>query len=175
MTKLYKLVVTGMFNAGKTTFVNTLSDIKTVNTDKATSRKVEAKVKSGTTVALDYGQIKLNNKVNIHLFGTPGQKRFDFMRDLLADGMHGFIFLVDSTDKTHLEETTELLTLFKKRENVPYILVANKVDRNGLDSTEIRKQLKLSAQQPIIPCIATEKASARAVVERLIGMIEAKS
>lgn len=175
MTKLYKLVVTGMFNAGKTTFVNTLSDIKTINTDKATSRKVEAKVKSTTTVALDYGQIKLNDKINIHLFGTPGQKRFDFMRDLLADGMHGFIFLVDSTDKTRLGEATELLALFKKREKVPYILVANKVDRNGLDSTEIRKQLKLSSQQPIVPCIATEKASARAVVERLIGMIEAQN
>lgn len=175
MTKLYKLVVTGMFNAGKTTFVNTLSDINTINTDKATSRKVEAKVKSSTTVALDYGQIKLNDKVNIHLFGTPGQKRFDFMRELLADGMHGFIFLVDSTDKTSLEEATELLTLFKKRGKVPYILVANKVDRNGLNSVEIRKQLKLSKQQPIVPCIATEKASARAVVERLIGMIEAQN
>jgi len=72
MTRLYKVVVTGMFNAGKTTFVNTLSDIDIVNTDKVIRRRAEVKVKPATTVALDYGKVRLNKNVNIHLFGTPG-------------------------------------------------------------------------------------------------------
>jgi signal recognition particle receptor subunit beta len=55
MAQLYKVVVTGPFNAGKTTFVNTLSDIEAVNTDKAATRPAEAKTKAATTVALDYG------------------------------------------------------------------------------------------------------------------------
>ena len=173
MAKLYKLLVTGTFNAGKTTFVNTLSDIDTVNTDRITHRKDEVKVKKTTTVALDYGTLKINGSVNIHLFGTPGQERFDFMRDLLADGMHGFIFLVDSTDKSSLRNATELLTLFKKRRNVPYLLAANKADQCGLSSAEIRHLLKLPQQQPVVPCIATDKKSTRVVVEQLVAMIEA--
>ena len=142
MTKLYKLVVTGAFNAGKTTFVSTLSDLDVVNTDRTIHHQKEAKLKSATTVALDYGRVYINKNLKVHLFGTPGQARFDFMHDLLADGMHGFIFLVDCTDRSTLNQATELLKLFKKRNNVPYILVANKSDRrNGLSDEEIRKFL----------------------------------
>jgi len=174
MAKLYKLVVTGMFNAGKTTFVNTLSEISTVNTDRVTTRSAEAKIKATTTVALDYGNVWLNKNVNIHLFGTPGQDRFDCMRDLLADGMHGFIFLIDSSDQNTLKQASKLLHLFKKRSNVPYLLVANKADRNGFTDTQIRKQFKLANGQPIVPCVATKKDSVRAVVERLVEMIESR-
>jgi small GTP-binding protein len=175
MTKLYKLVVTGAFNAGKTTFVSTLSDLAVVDTDKNTHCRDETRVKPATTVALDYGQVSINGNLKVHLFGTPGQARFDFMHDLLTDGMHGFIFLVDATDQSTLQQAAELLTLFRKRGNVPYLLVANKADRKGLNDEEIRKRFKLSPKQPIVPCIATDKHSVQAVVERLVTMIEASS
>jgi len=45
MAKFYKVLVTGTFNAGKTTFVETLSDIDPVNTDKATTNPIEQAVK----------------------------------------------------------------------------------------------------------------------------------
>jgi small GTP-binding protein len=173
MAQLYKVVVTGPFNAGKTTFVRTLSDIEAVNTEKATTRQAEAKVKPATTVALDYGKVKLDDQVDIHLFGTPGQDRFDFMRELLADGMDGFIFLVDSTDGRTLKQANELLSMFKRRDKVPYLLVANKTDRAGLSCEEIRQQLKLGARQPIVPCVATDRQSVKAIVKRLHAMIEA--
>jgi len=175
MSKLYKLVVTGAFNAGKTTFVNTLSHIDAVNTDKTTRQKNEARLKPSTTVALDYGRVRLNKSCNVHLFGTPGQARFDFMHELLADGMHGFIFLIDSTDRQSLKQATDLLALFRQRGHVPYLLVANKTDCHGLSGAEIRRRLQLPQQQPLVPCVATDKTSVRAVVERLVAMIEAKS
>ncbi len=172
MPKLYKLVVTGVFNAGKTTFVNTLSEIKPVNTDKATRDRAEKKIKPTTTIALDYGKVRITQSSTVHLFGTPGQDRFDFMRDILAEEMHGFIFLIDSTDRGSLSQATELLAAFKRRGQVPYLLAANKADRQGLSGEEIRTALKLPVQQPIIPCVATDKASVRVVVERLIALIE---
>jgi small GTP-binding protein len=174
MTKLYKLVVTGAFNAGKTTFVKTLSEIEPVNTDKTTRSQGEKKIKATTTVALDYGKFRINYGSAIHLFGTPGQDRFDFMRDILAEEMHGFIFLVDSTDRHRLNQAAELLAAFKKHKNVPYLLAANKADRRGLSSDEIRQALKLPAKQPLVACVATDKVSARAVVEQLISLIEAR-
>lgn len=172
MSKLYKVVVTGVFNAGKTTFVTTLSDIDIVNTDKATSRPAESRIKPTTTVAMDYGKVKINRNVSLHLFGTPGQERFDFMRDLLADGMNGFIFLVDSTDRPALGQAGELLALFSKLGRVPYLLVANKADLKGLSLDEIRTALRLPPRQPIVSCVATDKASVRAVAEHLIAMLE---
>lgn len=172
MPKPYKVVVTGPFNAGKTTFVNTLSQMNTVNTDRATRLRDEVAVKSNTTVALDYGKVTLQPNVTVHLFGTPGQQRFDFMRDLLADGMHGFIFLVDLTDRRSLKEAGDLLTLFRRRRNVPYLLAANKADRQGLSLAEIRAQLCLAKDQPLVACVATDEGSVRAVVERLVRLIE---
>lgn len=173
MPKFYKLVVTGAFNAGKTTFVNTLSEIEPVNTDKATHNRAERKIKPATTVALDYGRVKINSNSIVHLFGTPGQDRFDFMRDILAEDMQGFIFLIDSTDRHSLSRATELLATLKRSGQVPYLLAANKADCHGLSGEEIRRAFKLPAHQPIMPCVATDRASVRAVVEQLITMIEA--
>ncbi|MBI1879164.1 MAG: GTP-binding protein [Chloroflexi bacterium] len=173
MTKLYKLVITGAFNAGKTTFIKTLSEIDPVNTDKTTDSRAENRIKATTTVALDYGKVKLNQHSAVHLFGTPGQDRFDFMREILAEEMHGFIFLVDSTDRYSLNQATKLLRVFKEHKNVPFLLAANKADKKGLSGEEIRQALNLPARQPVVPCVATDKKSARAVVEQLIAMIEA--
>jgi signal recognition particle receptor subunit beta len=172
MTNLYKLVVTDAFNAGKSTFVRTVSEFNPVDTDKSTRSLSEKKVKAATTVALDYGRMKINHRSAVHLFGTPGQDRFDFMREILAEKMHGFIFLVDSTDRCSLNQAGELLRLFQRQNNVPHLLAANKADQKGLSSEEIRRALNLPVRQPIVRCIATDKESAQAVVERLVSMIE---
>lgn len=175
MAKLYKIVVTGPFNAGKTTFVKTLSEIDPVNTDRMTSRPEEAQVKLMTTIAMDYGQVKLKRGVTIRLFGTPGQERFDFMHQLLAEGMQGFIFLIDASDRQSLGQATRLLDRFLGMEKVPYLLVANKADQKGLSLEEIRQQLKLSPNHPLVSCIATDKASVRSVAEQLVSLIEASA
>jgi hypothetical protein len=172
MSKQYKFVVTGAFNAGKTTFVKTLSEIEPVNSDKNSHINSEKKVKPSTTVALDYGKIRTKDGSVIHLFGTPGQARFDFMREILTEDMHGFIFLVDATDRRSLAQATQLLTTLQKRRKVPYLLAANKADCQGLNPAEIYSALQLVDRPPIVSCVATDKASARAVVERLKTLID---
>ena len=171
MVKSYKFVITGAFNAGKTTFVETSSDIDPVNTDRAISSEVERKVKESTTVALDYGKTKIGRHI-IHLFGTPGQERFDFMRTILAQDMDGFIFLIDSTDPATLQRVAELLATFKEMSGAPYVLAANKTDQKGVSLAQIRQRLKLPKSQALLPCVATDKASVRVVVEQLITLIE---
>lgn len=172
MAKFYKVLVTGTFNAGKTTFVETLSDIDPVNTDKATTNPIEQAVKESTTIALDYGQVKINNDVTVHLFGTPGQPRFDFMYDILARGMDGFIFLVDANDPRRLDPAGQLLTLLKEMGRVPFVVAANKVDLQGLSTEALRSQLLLSTDDLVMPCVATDKDSAQTVVEQFIALAE---
>jgi signal recognition particle receptor subunit beta len=88
--KPLKLVVSGPVGAGKTTFIGSLSEIPVVETDELASEDIG---KERTTVALDFGLLTLDG-VPIHLFGTPGQERFDFVWDILVEGALGLVLLV---------------------------------------------------------------------------------
>lgn len=92
----YKIVFAGPVGAGKTTAIATLSDTPVIRTDtRATD--MTAQRKSQTTVAMDYGLMKITPTERVHLYGTPGQERFDFMWDILAEGSIGLILLLDNT------------------------------------------------------------------------------
>ncbi len=92
----HKIIFTGPVGAGKTAAISCLSDTPVVGTDVAATDETMAK-KDLTTVAMDYGYIELEEGELIHLYGTPGQERFDFMWDILCQGGMGLILLVDAT------------------------------------------------------------------------------
>lgn len=91
-----KIIFTGPVGAGKTTAISSISDIELVTTDEAASDMTKSR-KANTTVAMDYGLIKLGNGERVHLYGTPGQERFDFMWDILTNGGIGLVLLLDNT------------------------------------------------------------------------------
>jgi hypothetical protein len=115
-----KIVIFGAFGAGKTTFIKTLDP---------TSNHVEADCAGGTTtVSLDYGRVMLDGK-NIYLFGTPGQERFEFARQIIAKGMDGAILLVDAT--TGPDDFIRHLYESLIGADVPLIIFLNKCDNPG--------------------------------------------
>lgn len=77
-----KMVVTGPFSAGKTEFIQSVSEIDVVKTERKISSDAE-RVKNETTVAMDFGRITVDDDLVLYLFGTPGQRRFDFMWEIL--------------------------------------------------------------------------------------------
>ena len=90
-----KMVITGPFNAGKTAFISSVSEIEVVSTEREITDET-SQIKPKTTVAMDFGRITIDEDLILYLFGTPGQKRFDFMWEILSEGMLGFVVLVDS-------------------------------------------------------------------------------
>lgn len=92
----YKIIFTGPVGAGKTTAIDSISDEPPVRTDAAASDMTKNR-KAATTVAMDYGVMKLDDGEKVHLYGTPGQERFDFMWDILIEGGIGLILLLDNT------------------------------------------------------------------------------
>jgi signal recognition particle receptor subunit beta len=76
--KTIRSVVAGTVGAGKSTFVRTLSEIEVVSTDCSATDDTLL-LKPETTVALDFGKVMLSPKLNLHIYGTPGQARFDFI------------------------------------------------------------------------------------------------
>ncbi|WP_292460587.1 ATP/GTP-binding protein [Methanothermococcus sp.] len=111
--KEIKIVVMGSKDVGKTTLMENL--IGNIG-------KVEH---NGTTVAIDYGNITINGK-KLHLFGTPGQERFEFMRELALNGVDFVLLVLDAA--TGLSELDKKIIdkLYSKR--IPYIIFINKID-----------------------------------------------
>lgn len=167
----YKIIVTGPFNSGKTEFIKTISDIEVVSTERKITTE-DRGIKAETTVAMDYGRTKLNDET-LYLYGTPGQTRFNFMWEILASEMNGFIVLVDSTDKPSFPEAAELIEQFANFVNVPYLIVANKTDLSESASlTEVRRGTKAGSNITVMPCVALQKTSVRQVMLQMIDILK---
>lgn len=113
-----KLVVSGPVGAGKTTFINALADGETVETDEMVSDGLH---KPRTTVAMDFATLTLEDW-QIHLFGTPGQDRFDFMWEVLCEGAFGLVLLVDGARPADFPAARGILEFVTSRIPVPFVV-----------------------------------------------------
>jgi hypothetical protein len=163
-----KVVVTGPFNAGKTTFIKAVSEITVLSTERQVS-DVSGEGGGETTVAMDFGRITVSDDVVLYLFGTPGQSRFSFMWETLSEGMLGFVLLVDATRPDTLTDAKEMIGFFGEMSDVPFVVAANKVDAGDTESIRrVRTDLGLSDEVPLLPVDARDKDSVKAV---LLGLL----
>src|SRR4051795_9539497 len=128
-----KIVVTGPFAAGKTTLIRTISEITVLSTEKDITDETRVR-KSETTVAMDFGRITIDRDLVLYLFGTPGQDRFDFMWEILGEGMLGYVVLVDASRPESLDEASAIVRAFRNMAHVPFVVGLNRAD--GLDEGE---------------------------------------
>ena len=169
-----KMVVTGPFNAGKTEFIRSVSEIDVVSTERKISMETE-RVKDSTTVAMDFGRITVDNDLVLYLFGTPGQRRFDFMWEILSEGMLGFIVMVDSTRPETFREARSILETFRAYAPTPYVVAANKQDKeDAWEIGDMRNVLRLDPKVKLLSCVATDKESVKTVLLELLYSILAE-
>ena len=107
----YKIIFTGPVGAGKSTAIAALSDIEPFQTEDFATDETK-NMKANTTVAMDYGLMKLEDGERIHLYGTPGQERFDFMWEILTEGGLGLILLLNNANPDPLKDLTFYLKAF---------------------------------------------------------------
>src|SRR3989337_1274651 len=166
-----KMVVTGPFNAGKTEFIRSVSEIDVVSTERRISSQAE-QVKDATTVAMDFGRISIDDNLVLYLFGTPGQKRFDFMWEILSEGMLGFVVRGDSTRPETFREARYIMETFRAYAPTPFVVAANKQDHPDAWSIEdLRIALRLDPQVRCLECVATEREKVKNVLLELLYCI----
>ncbi len=170
-----KMVITGPFASGKTEFIRAVSEIDVVSTERKISSDSE-KVKDSTTVAMDFGRITIDEDLVLYLFGTPGQRRFDFMWEILSEGMLGFIVLVDSTRPETFREAKRILDTFRAYAPTPYVVAANKQDQpDAWSPEELRLALRLPPHVKVLPCAANDRESVKNVLLGLLDVIMQRS
>jgi small GTP-binding protein len=163
-----KIVVTGPFSAGKTTLIRTISEITVLSTEKDITDHTKSR-KAETTVAMDFGRITIDRDLVLYLFGTPGQDRFDFMWEILGEGMLGYILLVDSSRQDSLDEAVGILAAFRKMARVPFVVALNR--STGIapnDEQNVREVLELGDDVAVVACDATDRESVKAVLLALL-------
>ncbi len=147
-----KIVILGSYNSGKTTTLENICD-KKANIDY-----------NDTTIALDYGNTIIEGK-KVHVFASPGQERFKFMREILSLGLNGSIVVIDSSKG--LTSTDKNIITNLNSNNIPYVVFANKQDICPVDLNHGG-----IIKAPIIATVAKEGKGVKYGLKVLMDLVE---
>ena len=170
-----KILVAGGFGVGKTTAVTTISEIAPLTTE-AEMTTVAAGVddnsltprKTTTTVAMDFGRITIDDSILLYMFGTPGQDRFGFMWNDLANGALGGVVLVDTG---MLADCFVALDYFEKI-GLPFVVAVNQFEgQQNLPLDQVREATDIDLQVPVVSVDARSRDSVKQVVLCLLNVV----
>ena len=166
-----RLVVTGPVGAGKSTFIRSVSEIEVVDTDRQATDET-ADLKPKTTVAFDFGRLQFGPAMALHLYGTPGQSRFDFMWDILIKQAHAYVLLVAAHRPAEFRYARRIATFMHQRRQLPMVVGLTHTDcPNAWQSENIAIALGYINPQtrpPFITVNANEQASVAQAIVTLI-------
>lgn len=169
----YKIIFSGPVGAGKTTAIAAISDIPPVRTEKNATDHTK-QVKPNTTVAMDYGVILLGDE-KVHLYGTPGQERFDFMWDILSQGAIGLVLLISNARPDPFADLRLFLDSFKPFADETRLVVGiTQVDRHPRPTVdEVQAKLsELNLSAPVFEVDARSRADISLLVQALLLCVD---
>ncbi len=167
MAEIAKILVSGPFGSGKTTFIKYVTDEQFSGNDVPTTGEL-AKFKAMTTVGMDFGILHVDDDLDVHLFGTPGQARFSFMWKIMSKGALGTVFLVDGASERALTEAQTMLKAYQDMPDMKLVVGVSKQDLPDAKSlNDIAEMLDLG-NTPMFAVDAREEKDARFLIMALL-------
>ena len=164
-TMSLKIIVTGPFSSGKTEFIRAVSETKVISVDVPQNPK-------SIVLAMDYGHIKADRDTTIILLGTSSGRRFSFDGPITKKFLLGYVIMVDSAYPGTFREAKSMIEAFKVLVREPYVVAANKQDKDGAwPVDDLRIALRIPSEIPIVPCIVTDKESVKLVLVTLLDEV----
>lgn len=166
-----KIVVTGPFAAGKTSLIQAVSEVAVLGTEREISDETRS-CKETTTVAMDFGRVSLGDGLSLLLFGTPGQRRFEVMWEVLSEGMIGFVLLVNGADERSAADAEQQLATFRAYADVPFVVGVTHLDASGVDAgaalAEVRERLDLGPDAEVLACDPRSREDVKEIMLRIL-------
>ncbi|PYE53759.1 GTP-binding protein [Deinococcus yavapaiensis] len=168
MTRPLKIVVSGPVGAGKTTFIRTLSETPVLDTEAEPSEDIG---KATTTVAFDFGTMHLDD-LPVHLYGTPGQDRFDFMWDILCQGALGLVMLVAGDRPGDFPKARSIFEFVTSRHPVPFIIGVTRQDLERVwEPEDVADYFELPTSH-VVGLNATDAEQSTLTLVRMLELIQ---
>ena len=166
---------TGPMGAGKTTAIQAISDATPVSTEVANTDQA-AYAKPTTTVALDYGQLLLEDGTAVSLYGTPGQQRFSFMWEILCQGAIGVVLLLDGSTATAPQDLQSYAEAFRRIDpNQPFVIGIGRVSPGDCSLDEYARALgSRGIVAPVFGVDVRQREDVLLLVETLLCVLEAQ-
>lgn len=169
-----KIVIAGNVGAGKSTSIRTISEIPVVCTEAKATESAALYRKNTTTTAMDYGIAHIAN-TKLHLYGAPGQRRFDFMGDILCKGADGIVVMIDNGGPDSLREVDYCLTQYGHfLKTSPGVIAITHLDDTNANTTLFdyhHHVLKHGFNCPVVPLDARSKPDVHKVLQKLLHEI----
>ncbi len=165
-----KLVITGSVGAGKTTAIASLAENEPITTEAKPTDEV-ALLKATTTTSMDYGTFHHSLKSKIHLYGTPGQKRFSFMGAILTEGASGLIVLINNNQKQPLNDLSFYLQHneeFLQKNHAAIGITHFDVNKSHSITEYTDFMANLGMQWPVFPIDARKNSDVLMLVDLII-------
>lgn len=169
-----KIVFTGPTGVGKTTAIQMISDVPVITTNEVVSNMAKDH-QSQTTVSMDYGYINMGKKEKVHLYGTPGQERFDFMWDILTKGALGLILLLDNSRENPQQDLKFYTQAFNSFINKGELVVGiTRIDDiNKPDISDYRHWIDdLQIRAPVFSVDARERQDVSSLIQALLYTLD---
>lgn len=172
----HKILFSGTTGAGKTTAISVVSEIPPLSTDVRNTDSGLAK--HMTTVGLDYGEVTLDGGDKLRLYGTPGQKRFDFMWKILSRGALGLIILIDNRQPDPLADLDMYLDGFSQLiEKTACVVAVGRLETHpqpDMDQFSVHLALR-GVLCPVLPTDVRDSAQVLQLLELLLLQLELKT
>lgn len=140
-----KILVYGLYQAGKTTLINC-------------QRKLASK-RTIPTINIDISRILVNN-ISLFTYDTPGQIKFRDLWTPYLKNQDGLVFVLDISDVEKYAEARSVLHNIATKpqlKKVPLLVLFNKVDIARLDEDLLKKEMGIAELegQRLLKCFST--------------------